>query len=334
MYKNQFRNTAILGSSLLLSMVIFVPEPSWANCRNSGGGNSGFAYGSQVDGESVTICASSESLIPARKSVVKTPVKSSTKTSTSVTTRTPARIKTVETKAVAAKKVTLPKSLRPATTAPKKLLPFQIAKPAAKAKLKSVTTPATTKTVTKIKVVKGTAAKVASSVVPSAIANQNEAAAFSPIAMSASVSPGNQVEPQTPLLFNSDALAHFRVGKILGKSAEVKFTPVSMGWNFDDGSTGQGLSVQHAFASEGNYQVSARVVYAVSYRFIGQASWVAEPGTIAMIARLSIQVSAEAGGGGNVGGPITADDVAPTGGGRVALVGADCIQRPGSFGCN
>jgi hypothetical protein len=145
--------------------------------------------------------------------------------------------------------------------------------------------------------------------------------------------PTNHTEPQVPLVFNADALAHFRVGKILGKSAEVMFTPVSLTWNFDDGTTSSGLQVQHAFASEGNYRVNARVVYAVSYRFVGQTSWVNESGTISMLANLNIKV-ATALGDGEVGTIVQAgEEPALVGGGRVALVGSDCIQRPNSFGC-
>lgn len=333
MYRGQSRYVAILGSSLLITMLLFVPEPSWAGCRNAGGGASSFAYGSQVDGESVTICASSETVVPARKSVVKTNTKTITKTTSTVTIKTPARTatKTVSNPArpSAAKPIVLPKSLRPATSAPKKSFPFQPAKPVVKTK--TVVTPVVSKVVTKPKVTASTTTKIKAVIVPSIASSKNESAAFVPAAVSASVWPANQVEPRTPLFFNADALTHFRVGKILGKSAEVMFTPVSMVWNFDDGTSGSGLQVQHAFASEGNYQVNAKVVYAVSYRFVGQTSWLAEPGTISMIANLNVKVAAARSA--VIADSPTENEPEIAGGARVALVGSTCQLRPASFGC-
>jgi hypothetical protein len=108
---------------------------------------------------------------------------------------------------------------------------------------------------------------------------------------------------------------------------EVRFTPVSVAWDFGDGYLVSGAYVGHAFASAGTHPVSVRVVYAVSYRLKGSATWIAEPDTITLSDELEVNVSVNSGSGSNGNQDQPA-------GNRVLLVGGDCLTRPTSFGCN
>ena len=96
-------------------------------------------------------------------------------------------------------------------------------------------------------------------------------------------------------------------------------------WDFGDGKTVSGSSLGHAFFSVGNHEVNVRVVYAISYRPKGSASWIAEPETITLADVIQVSVS-------EIADPNSAVDSVlkqP----RALLVGADCLSKPLAFGC-
>ena len=108
---------------------------------------------------------------------------------------------------------------------------------------------------------------------------------------------------------------------MLGRLAEVKFTPVEIDWNFGDGTSGSGEPMHHGFSHPQTFVVSARVTYSSEYRFSGEIAW-RSAGSIAVTDRLAIVVAGEASGG------EPSNQL-----GQVVLVAANCIERPKSFGC-
>lgn len=302
---------AYLGLALMLSMVSFVPTPTWASCKNSGGSAAGHKVGSQVSGNTVTICASAAVVSPARKAVVKAPVKTTVKVVAKPVVKVVAKppFRTILKPTPVAAKLKVPAALKK----PIKV----IAKPAAKPVIKVVS-----RVVTKVK------PKVTVITKPGPTNTTSGSANFEPAAVIGSVYPSNQLGLGQPATFIASAFTHYRTGTLLALPTEVRFTPVATSWDFGDGAVGAGSSLEYSFDQTGSHQVSVRVVYQVAYRVKGSASWIAEPDTIAVVDELLVQVSSE-------------DPAEPSGEvqpepkpRRVLLVGADCLTRPGSFGCN
>jgi len=275
---------SILGLAVMLSLLAFAPQPSYAACKNSGGSSGSNKVSSQVNGGSVTICASAVTISPARSVTVNAVLTSSK----------PA-----------------PKS---AVKTPSKSLPafHKIAVPAIAAKPKAT-------------VSKKTVAKVVSK--PSTKNATAAAAEFTPAAVSASVYPSNHLSLGQWASFESTAVQHFRTGSLLNLPTEVRFTPLSVAWNFGTGQYLAGANVGHAFDSAGSHAVQVRVVYAVSYRLRGSSTWIAEPDTIALGDEINIEVAANSF---SENRPIEKPSAART----VLLVGQDCLEKPGTFGCN
>ena len=261
---------SLLGLALIFSLVGFAPAPSWAGCKNSGGGGSSFNYGSEVSGSAVTICLNTSAVAPARTSTI-----------SKVTPKVVAKI--------------APKPVaRPIIKAPKPLTLADIralirAADAIKAKPIFVAKP---KPVVKPKTIINTPAKTVSvlSTTPSNSSSANGSAYFSPDESSAVVSPSNNLGAGQEATFLSDPKVHYRLGSVLGKSAEVRFSPIGATWAFDDGATAAGSRASHFFGL-GNYRVEVIITYAVSYRFAGQVSWVADPGLIEMPAAVLVSVT-------------------------------------------
>jgi hypothetical protein len=108
---------------------------------------------------------------------------------------------------------------------------------------------------------------------------------------------------------------------MLGRLAEVKFTPVEIDWNFGDGTSASGEVIRHTFSHSQTFVVSARVTYSSEYKFSGENTW-RSAGSIAVTDRVVISVAGEASGG----EPSNQS-------GQVVLVASNCIERPKSFGC-
>ena len=288
---NQVRLYSIVGLAIMLSLLAVAPAPSFAGCKNSGGSAGHSKFGSQVDGGSVTICASAVAVTPARSAVVKTPARSIVKTKT-VAKPTPV-VKTVP----AFHRISTP--ISPAK---------KVAKPVVKITLK-----------------KKTATKVISK--PSTANKTSAVASFTPAGVTGNVYPSSELSVGQQASFTSSAVQHYRAGKLLGVPTEVRFTPISVFWNFGDGNSGSGSYVPHTFSSTGTHQVQVRVVYAVSYRVRGSLTWIAEPDSISVADDLLVDVSAGASHPSNAAVNSGANT-------KVLLVGQDCLANPGSFGCN
>jgi hypothetical protein len=288
---NLARLHSIIGLTVMLSLLAVTPAPSFASCRNSGGSQGSSKYGSQVNGGSVTICASAVAVTPARKTVVKAPVK------------------------VVAK--TAPKSgAKPAAKAVAK--PVLKSVPAFHKIVKPTTSP---KPVIKKKVTAKVIAKPGSTNTTSATAD------FTPAGVNGNVYPSNELAVGQQASFTSTAVKHYRTGKLLDLPTEVQFTPISVTWNFGDGSAAIGAYTPHVFSEAGVHQVQVLVVYSVNYRVKGSLAWVAEPDTITVADEILVDVSADAELGAQPEFEETDDP-------RVLLVGQDCLSNPGSFGCN
>lgn len=292
---NQVRLYSIVGLAIMLSLLAVAPAPSFAGCKNSGGSSGSSKFGSQVDGGSVTICASAVAVTPARSAVVKMPVGAINKT------KTVAKADPVVKAAPAFHRISTPK------TASNK-----VAKPVVKP-------------VVKITLKKKIASKVISK--PSSANKSSAVASFTPAGVTGNVYPSNELSLGQQASFASSAVQHYRSGTLLGVPTEVRFTPTSVFWDFGDGSAGVGSYAPHAFTSTGAHQVTVRVVYSVSYRVKGSLAWIAEPDSITVADDLLVEVSAAA------SSPIDASPNSASNS-KVLLVGQDCLANPGSFGCN
>lgn len=274
----------------MLSLLAVTPAPSFAGCKNSGGSQGSSKFGSQVNGGSVTICASAVAVTPARKTVVKTPAKVVAKPAPKSAAKPVAKT-----------------AARPATQAVPafRKLAKPIAQPKAVVKKKF-----TTKVVSK----------------PGSANKTSAAADFTPAGVNGNVYPSNELTVGQQASFTSTAVQHYRSGKLLDLPTDVRFTPISVSWNFGDGTAATGAYTPHTFSVAGVHQVQVLVVYSVSYRVKGSLAWIAEPDTITVADDLLVEVAA-----------VDFDyqsEVEAADNQRVLLVGQDCPANPGSFGCN
>lgn len=299
--KPQLRINSFVGFGLMISLLVFAPEPSFAACKNSGGSSGSNSVGSQVNGSSVTICASALAVVPARISVVKSKVVVKAKPA-------PAKAPAVFRRTQA--------PLQPKVLAPiSKPKPKVVIAPAAKPKVAAQT-------------------KVFRNLVtaPGSTSKSSATADFSPAAVSANVYPSDQLAVGQTASFSSSALQHFKSGTLLNLPTEVRFTPISVDWDFQgeretQASTFQGSYVNHVFSSAGLFQVQVMATYAVSYRLRGSIDWISEPETISMVDELLIYVSGDGAEQTDTPAIISPER-------KVRLVSGDCLKRPGSFGCN
>jgi hypothetical protein len=182
------------------------------------------------------------------------------------------------------------------------------------------------KPVVKPKVVVNTPAKTVSvlSGSPGSNVNANEVANFSPDDSSAAVSPSNNLTTGQSATFFSDPKVHYRLGSVLGRSAQVRFSPIGAAWTFGDGSTANGDKATHVFTN-GKFDVEVTITYSVSYRFAGQGPWLEDPGQIDMPATVLVSVS------------DSGDQAAPEASKNLIkmpyLVSANCINNASSVGC-
>lgn len=245
----------------MLSLVSFVPSPTWAACKNSGGSAGSQKFGSQVSGNSVTICAAAEQVTPARTAVVKSPPKIMAK---------------VVVKTVAPKKAVFrrqPPRVVPAPAPKPPIVSKRITKVVAKAKPKLIT-------------------KLGSTNLTA------DSASFSPAQAIANVHPSNQLAIGQVATFSVLANTHFRSGSLLGSPTEVRFTPIATSWVFSQGSAGSGNTLHLAFDSTGTHTVQVAVTYSVAYRYKGLQNWVSEPDTIQVVDDLFVEVSESSSGQG------------------------------------
>jgi hypothetical protein len=147
-------------------------------------------------------------------------------------------------------------------------------------------------------------------------------ASFTPETITASAFPP-AVSVSDPVYLNAPATAHYRIGNILGKTAQVRFTPIDSSWSFSDGSQASGLSPTHTFLSPGTFSASVTVRYQVSYRFAGETIWNNDVGHITLTDQVKITVSAKQ----NSPTYSTESEARPY------LVGENCLKNPLAFAC-
>jgi hypothetical protein len=123
--------------------------------------------------------------------------------------------------------------------------------------------------------------------------------------------------------FSSNAFAHYKSGSLLGKATQVFFQPVDALWNFGDGTSASGQTAGHSYSRVGDFVIEAAVTYAVSYQIDGVSIWV-DSGSITVSDLISLSVTAAQ----EVEGPPSIDV-----GTSVRLVGKNCYEKPGTFGC-
>ena len=85
-------------------------------------------------------------------------------------------------------------------------------------------------------------------------------------------SPGGEVEVGVPASFFVELAAGEFAGNLLGRSANIRFEPIAARWQFSDGETRSGFSVDRIFDSPGSLSAVAKVRVRASYRFDG-GSW-------------------------------------------------------------
>ncbi|WP_167139768.1 PKD domain-containing protein [Diaminobutyricimonas sp. TR449] len=128
--------------------------------------------------------------------------------------------------------------------------------------------------------------------------------------------------------FYASASQHTRSGSLLGRPAEVRFTPVAYRWHYGDG-TGQVVSTpgaswstqglpefsptptSHVYAAPGSYVITLTVHFSAEYRWAG-SGWTPISGTLAVPANELV---------------ATAGDI------RTVLVAQHCAQNPSGPGC-
>ncbi len=156
---------------------------------------------------------------------------------------------------------------------------------------------------------------------PVATTYNSASVSFSPNPLRATVYPGAQFTAGDSLIFISNPSLHFGSQLVLGRQAEVQFSPAWLGWQFSDGPRLQGVEIKRSFDSAGKYQAWAIANYFVSYRIIGESAWVAVPGQISVLSNV-IDLDAS----------VKIPQVAPSPK-KSLLVGGFCTQSPSSWGC-
>lgn len=329
----------LLGLALVTCLISFAPVPSFAACQTSGEGS--FSSGFEISGNVVTLCGKAVEVQPARSAVVVTTIapdpvasikpvvpKPSPKPLSPKPTPKPAPVDPkpiVKGQPVAQIKPPVVLKIimvdRYVPPPPRVLLPIAV-KPAPK----PIPTPTPRKPTPVPTAPNPTFTTIVSVVTtPGLTTVDTGSISFTPAAMSANVSDSSLRVGQTAI-FSADPFTHFRTGTILGRSAEVSFTPSSVSWSFGEGGEASGTNVSYSFASSGSKTATASVRYSVAYRFVAGGGWVTQ-GSIGMSAQVQVLVSASA----TVALPIPAP-VNPTKK-VVFLVARNCLGNPGAIGC-
>ncbi|WP_394554558.1 hypothetical protein ACDF64_07675 [Agromyces sp. MMS24-JH15] len=153
-------------------------------------------------------------------------------------------------------------------------------------------------------------------------------AAFRPAPTTAPMEPDGWAVVDLPANFLSDASVHTASGTLLGRAADVRFTPTHYRWNFSDATTTESDSpgatwatlgqreftatpTSRTFAERGTFEVTPWVTYRAEYRLAG-GPWIPVAGTL------------------EIPGPTRSILV-----GRIdtVLTNGDCTQYPTAPGC-
>jgi hypothetical protein len=281
---------AVTVSSLLItSALVFVEAPVAIACSTGGSGSSGVSHGSAMHSGSVTVCVGVQTTTPAV---------------TSPTAPKPASGITIKPVAkpvcpTAAQRKQMPRS----PDAAERWIRSVCGVPSKPAASKPVTRPAPV------------------SFTPAASNFASAAVSFSPNPLKATVYPGSQLPAGEIFTFSSNPTLHYGSQLVLGRQAEVQFSPAWLTWQFSDGTRTQGVEIKRSFEKAGKYQAWAIASYFVSYRVVGESAWQAVPGQISVLSNvLDLDVS------------IKIPAVPPTPP-KLLLVGGDCSANSKSWGC-
>jgi hypothetical protein len=280
------------SSLLIASSLMFVEAPVAMACSPGSASGSGVSHGSTIYSGSVTVCLGVQSTIP--------------------TPQNPATV-TKPSNGISIKP--LPKPAPCPTAAQKKQMPRSA--DAAERWLRSICA-------TPVKPVAKPAVPIKPAPValtPVATTYNSAAVSFSPNPLRANVYPGTQFSAGDSLSFSSNPSLHFGSQVILGRQAEVQFSPAWLGWQFSDGTRLQGTDITRSFHSAGKYQAWAIANYFVSYRIIGESAWVAVPGQISVLSNV-IDLDATQ--------RIPQVTPSPK---KPLLVGGTCNQSSNNWGC-
>jgi hypothetical protein len=86
-------------------------------------------------------------------------------------------------------------------------------------------------------------------------------------------SPGSEVEFEDEIELHVQASTEVISGVLLGRSAQIRFRPVTSRWELSNGRDLFGFHRSYAFSSPGNYWAKALVSYEVDYKY-SSANWV------------------------------------------------------------
>ena len=281
-----------LSCLFIASTLVFLEAPAALACSPDVASASGVTHGSAMYSGSVTVCVGMQTTNPSPQSPATAP-----KPSTGISVKPVPKPTPCPT---AAQKRQMPKS---PTAAERWVLSLcgspakPVAKPAAPVKPAPVT------------------------LTPVATTYNSAAVSFSPNPLRATVYPGAQFTAGDVLSFSSNPSLHYGSQLVLGRQAEVQFSPAWLGWQFSDGPRLQGVETRRSFDSAGKYQAWAIANYFVSYRIIGESAWVAVPGQISVLSNV-IDLDAS----------MKIPQVAPSLK-KPLLVGGFCSESPSSWGC-
>jgi len=275
---------ASLSSVLITSALVFVDAPVALACSTGGAGSSGVSHGSAMHSGSVTVCVGIQTTSP-----------------TPATPTAPKPANGITVKPVA-------KTVCP-TSAQRKQMPKSA--DAAERWIKSIcapSKPAPTKPAAPV------------NITPVSTSFNSAAVSFSPKPLNATVHPAAQLAVGDTPTFSSDPSLHFGSQLVLGRQAEVQFSPAWLGWQFSDGTRIQGVDIKRSFEQAGKYQAWAIASYFVSYRVVGESAWQSVAGQISVLSNvIELDVLAK------VPPPSTPP--------RPLLVGEECGANPKSWGC-
>ena len=82
-------------------------------------------------------------------------------------------------------------------------------------------------------------------------------------------SPGGEIEAGLPASFFVELAAGEFAGNLLGRSATIRFEPVTARWQFSDGEILSGFGVDRIFLSPGSLSAVVKVRVRASYQFDG-----------------------------------------------------------------
>lgn len=322
----------LLGFALALCLVSFAPTPSFAACKASAEGS--FSSGFEITGNVVTLCGTAVEVQPARSAVVVTTI-----IKTVVAPTPKPTLKSVLPKPIVAPKPVIPTKPVVSPKPPivlKIIMVDRYVPPPPKVVVPPPPKPTPTPTPTKKPTPAPTPSANTSLVkvvtvvsTPESSTTDSGSISFTPTAMLASVSDSSLKVGQAAI-FSADPFTHYRTGAILGRAAEVSFTPGAVTWSFSGGGSSVGATTSRSFPTQGVFSATASVVYSVAYRFVASGGWINQ-GSISMQSTVSVQVSSA----GTVSPtlPPTTSVVPSVGKKRVVLVARNCLVNSAAIGC-